>query len=294
MAKTTRSTKNSMTFLITFVLFLFLFGGVMVWGLYEFWQQTTAAEETPSVPQNNAPAAGYTPADTRRLLLITEDNGAAQGFVVLTAEPAAARMQALAIPRETSVTVGTEQTRLFELYETAGTAAVKEQVASLLGDEIHNVAVVSYDGIQKMVTHFGDGVIFTLTEAVSYQNADGATVTMKSGARTLSAVQVTDLLRYTGWHGGRRARADVQAELTAAIVNQYLTFSRFDEEDTDFKALMGIWRSDILASQFAQSRDALLFLARRNQNDICESTSLAGEFVGTGDAMRFEPAAPET
>lgn len=285
----TRSMRNGMTFLVTFVVFLILFGAIMIWGVSEFWRQSHGDEPAEPSP-STAPSTGYTDDDTRRLLLVTEEEGAAQGFVVLSAEPAAGRMSAVALPRETVVTQGTQQLRLFELYRERDMATVTEQVAALLDQPIDNWAVFSYDGLQKLITHLGDGVIFTLSEPVSYETADGITVHMKSGARTLTATQVTDLLRYTDWHGGRGARAQVQAELVAAVVDQYLVPSRFDEEDTDFHTIVNLCRSDIRTSQFVESRDGLLLLARRNQNDLCRVLSLEGEFVGVGESMRFEPA----
>lgn len=288
--KSSGSMRNSVVFLVTFIVFLVLFGGVMAFGVSEFWRQSRQNEEQPSEPTvTTSPSPGFTTADTRRLLLITEENGTAQGFVLLSAEPASARIRATALPRETAVTVGTTQTRLFELYRSGGTAAVAERVGALLDVTVDNTAVITYEGIRRLVTYLGDGVIFTLPESVVYENADGATVTMKSGARTLSATQVTDLLAYDGWNGGRRARTQIQGEMVAAVINQYLLPSRFDERDTDFQAIMGFWRSDILASQFSAARDGLLFLARRNQNDICVFSVAAGDFVGAGDAVRFEP-----
>lgn len=290
-AKPTRAMRSSVAFLVTFIIFLVLFGGVMAFGVSEFWRQSRQNEAEPSEPTApTSSAPGFTSTDTRRLLLITEENGAAQGFILLSAEPASARIRATALPRETAVTVGTTQTRLFELYRSSGTKAVTERVSALLGVSVDNTAVITYEGIRRLVTYLGDGVIFTLPETVSYENADGVTVTMKSGARTLSATQVTDLLAYSDWNGGRRTQAQMQGALVAATINQYLLPSRFDERDTDFQAIMSFWRSDILASQFATARDGLLFLARRNQNDICTLTVPAGEFVGTGDAVRFEPA----
>lgn len=287
--KHTRSLQNSVAFLVTFLIFLALFGGVMVWGITEYWQQHQS-DDTPDPTPSTAPTEPYTATASRRLLLVTEDGGEAQGFVLIGAEPAATRIGVTAFPRETAVIVGTEQTRLFELYKDRDIAAVKGAVEALSGEVIDNWAVMSYDNMQRLVTHLGDGVIFTLPEAVSYQTADGVTVNMKSGARTLSATQVTDLLHYSGWHGGRAARAEMQAQLVAALIDQYLTTSRFDEQDTDFHAIMNLCRSDVLASQFAEARDGLLILARHNQNDICTVRLADGEFVGVGDAMRFEPA----
>lgn len=284
MAKANRSMRNSVVFLVTFLVFLLLFGGVMAWGITEFWKQTK--EPTPAPEE--APTPVVRP--DYRLLLVTEEAGEAEGFVVLSAEPGKGRVQVVPLPRETVVTDGLTQTRLFERYRAVDMPTVAEDVEMLLGWEIDHWAVMTYENLERLVTYLGDGVIYTLTEPVSYTAAGGNTVHMKSGARTLSATQVTDLFRYDAWHGGRRGRATIQGDLLAAIIDQYFVVNRFDEADTDFHTVINWVRSDILTSDFAAAREDLLTLARHNQHNLCTTRRPAGEFVGVGADMRFEMA----
>ena len=285
MARSNRHVRNSTVFLVTFLVFLLLFGGVMFWGVTEFWQQTKEPTPTPeSTPSTPVVSPDY------RLLRVTEEAGEAQGFVVLSAEPSKGRIQVIPLPRETVVTEGVTQARLFEWYQTTDMPTLTQQVGALLGFEIHHWAVLTYENLQRLVTYLGDGVIYTLGESISYQAAGGNTVHMKSGARTLSATQVTDLFRYDAWHSGRRGRADIQGDVLAAIIDQYFVDTRFDEADTDFHTIINWVRSDILTSDFAAARNDLLTLARHNQRNLCTLRRPAGEFIGVGDAMRFEMA----
>ena len=281
---------SGMAFLITFVVFLLIFGGIMVWAVNEYLDQSKPPEAPAPAPSVTDPPAA--PAQIRRLLLITEDGGQARGFVLLSAEAAAGRIRVIPLPRETVTTDRTTQSRLYEVYAAEGVPAVIEQVETLTGLSVDHYAVMTYANVQKLVTYLNDGVIFTLPEAVSYQTADGSTVHMKSGARTLSSTQVTDLFRYTEWHSGRRGQANIQGQLIAALIDQYFVAARFDENDTDFKAIINLTRSDLLVSDFNAARPDLLTLAKHNNRNICVLSYPKGEFVGVGEDMRFEAAEP--
>lgn len=288
MAKTTSEGRGALAFIITFIVAFLLFGGVMVWMMWDWWKPTSLPEEpTPTT----APTV-ITPAvkEDRRLLLIAEDGGEAQGFTVLSFEPTMVRVRTIPVPRETVVTVGTQEMRLFELYRHNGVQAVSDAVGTLLDMDIPHYAVMTYGNLEQLVTYLNEGVLFRLTETVSYPAPGGGTVTLREGARTLSATQVTDLMRYDAWHGGRRARATVHGDIWAAVINQYFVVGRFDDSDSGFKTFISLARSNILASDFAEARADLLAMARRNDFDIATVASVQGEFIGVGEAMRFEAA----
>lgn len=287
MAKTRRAGRGALAFLITFLTALVLFGAVAAWMMLDWWNPTdTQPSPTPATPTTVTPV----PKADRRLLLITEDAGEARGFVVVSMEQTMERVRVVPVPRETVITVGTEETRLFELYRSGDLPAIRDAVGAMLGWDIPHYAVMSYANLEQFVTYLNDGLIFTLTETVSYQAAGGGTVTMREGARTLSSSQVTDLLRYESWHGGRRARANVHGEIVAALFDQYFVRARFDENDSTFKTFISLTRSNILASDYAEARDDLVALARRNTFNISTVLPPAGEFIGVGEVMRFEAA----
>lgn len=287
-ARKKRRMNPGAVFLITFLSFLLVFGGLMVWGVSEYWQQNYAPKPVAKPTETAVPTASAP--RVHRALLITQDAGEAQGFVVISAEIREARVRVIPVPRETVVTEGETQTRLFEYARTADPAAVTAQVASLLGMDIPHYAVLSYDNYTRLINYFNEGVIFTLGEAVPYDAPGGGQITMKAGVHTLTAPQAMELLRYTGWHSGRRGRADVQGNLVAAMINQYFVPARFDEEDRDFYAVIDLVQSDILTPQFIAARADLLALSRVNNRGVAAVIRPAGTYVGVGEAMRFEMA----
>ena len=289
MSKKTSSGRSALAFIITFAVAFLLFFGVMVWMMLDWWEPTKAPQET-TPTTTTAPIITPVTKPDRHMLLIAEDGGEARGFTVLSFEPAMARVRVVPIPRETVVTIGTDEQRLFQLYQNGSVTEVCRAIGQLLGWDIPHYAVMTYGNLEQLVTYLNSGVIFTLTETVSYPAPGGGTVTMREGARTLSASQVTDLLRYDKWHGGRRARATIHGDIWAALLDQYFVVGRFDENDSGFRKFISLTRSNILASDYTDARADLLSLARRNSFDICTVISPAGEFIGVGDAMRFEMA----
>jgi len=287
MAKKRQKRRSGSAFLLTFLIALVLFGGLSAWVMIDLL--APADTPTPTAPTTTT-APPVTEHKDLRMLLITEDAGEAQGFVVISIETQMGRVRVVPLPRETTVTTGTEQVRLFEWYRTADLDAVTAGVGDLLDWDLSCYAVMSYHALTQFVTYLNEGVIYTLDENISYTNSVGTTVKMAAGARTLSASQVSDLLRYNAWHGGRRARANVQGDITAALFDQYFTAPRFDEQDSDFKKFISLTRSNILTSDYVTARESLLSVARRNSFDISKVTPPKGEFIGVGEAMRFEIA----
>ena len=282
-AKKRKGLRSGTVFLITFLAFLLLFGGAMIWGVTEYWGQTHAA--LPTQPQPTQPV---TVRDrTHRVLVVTEEAGEARGFTVLSLDKGVS-IRVIPVPRETVVTEGVTQTRLFEYYKTADITRVTAKVGELLGFPLTHYGVITYQNLDRLITHFGEGLIFTLKEQVNYEAAGGGAVNMRAGARTLTPAQAVELLRYTGWHVGRRGMAAAQGEIFAALINQYLVPGRFDDNDSEFAAIIGLCQSDLLASQFAAAREDLLTLAKNNQRGVASVTFPEGEYVGVGEEMRFE------
>lgn len=278
---------NALVFLIVFLLFFAVFGGLGLWVVMKINQERRNGADASSVA-STAPTVTFTAADTRDLFLVTTDKEA-QGFLVVHADPANTRMRVLAVPRDTTVDVDTSQQRLYELYAAAGVQQAKQAVERLLNIECGNYAVISYDNVEKWVGRLGDGLIFTLPETLDYESEDDSyAIRLEGGARTLTAAQTVKVMRYPKWYGGRKQQADVQAQLLSAMLNQYLRSGR--NLQNDFDGLIGLLQSDIKVSHFVAAQPALDYLASRNTGSICSSVSLEGGYVGSGTNIRFEAA----
>lgn len=274
-------------FLLVFVLFLVIFGGICLWAMVKLNEEKrgSRSSDTSVAVSGNV----YTEADARNLFVVSEDGGKAQGFVVLRMDPANARIRAMALPKETLVDVGTEEIRLADVYNEKGAVESEKAVAALLGLEFKNYAVVTYPNLENIITYLNNGVIFTLTENLDYSSEDGSYyIKLSGGKSTLTASQVTGVLKYPAWNGGKRQQAEIQAEMTAALINQYLNANRISDADKDFNFIINKITSDIRVSHYNEMKEPLSYLATRNTNSsICSTVKLEGQYIGSGDELKF-------
>lgn len=266
------------------VLFVVLFGGLSAWVIWCMSRE--AAKEADASPA--APVAGstYTAADARTLLLITEDEEQAQGFVLVRFDPAATHLRTLALPRET-VTDRSDISakRLFELYQTKKGAGMTAYVETLTGFPVDFYAVVTYDGLEDLLNQAQTGLSFTLPENLRYDMGT-YTIHIDGGEQLLSATQVTDVLRYPAWNGGRLQRSAIQAQIISACINQYFT-PDIMREDSGYDACVAVADTNLLREPYYACREAFLYMTSKNNGDICQSLSVNGTFTGTGEDVRF-------
>ena len=275
-------------FLLVFLVFLLVFGGLCLWMVGKINQERRGTASAPETASDSSLAVVFTAEDERDLFLVTVDD-TAQGFVVVHADPANARIRTLSIPRDTLVETGTSQKRLFEVYASDGVRKAQDAVSRLLGLSFDNYAVITYDKAEKLLGQLDKGVLFTIPEDLDYQSdTPGESIHIPGGLTSLTASQAISVLRYPSWNGGRKQQADVQAQLTSAVINQYLVAGR--DLQKDFDTFVGAAQSDIKISQFLEAKPGLEYLAARNTGGICASVSLDGQYTGSGEAMAFQMA----
>ena len=276
---------NVMVFLLAFVAFLVVFGGICLWAVVKINEERRSAESSSSA--SSSEEMKFEASDARNLLIVTTDDGKAQGFVAVRADPAKSRVRALAIPRDTVVDYKTSELRLYELMEKQGITVARDALAELTGLHFDNYIVITYKNIEKLIDHFEAGVVMTLTEDLNYHD-NNKTIQIDEGLRTLSASQAVNVLRYPSWQGGRKQRADIQAQMTAALINQYMLSSREEQGDRDFSFMVNLAsKTDILVSHYSGAKAGLAFLAGKNKGDLCEVLSFPGSYQGSGSAIRY-------
>lgn len=277
---------NVLIFLLVFIVFLIVFGGICLWAVIKINEERMSAASSAIIHESDL--IQFDESDIRNLLVVTTDEEQAQGFVAIQSNPAKTKIRAFAIPRDTVVDDKTKETRIYEYYASNGITAARDSLAKLLGIKFDNYIVISYENVEKLVDYLEMGIVIRLDEDLNYSEGKFS-VNIGGGLRTLTPPQVVKVLRYPAWHGGRKQRADIQAQLAAALINQYLRPSRKDKADKDFSFIVNLAaRKDLLVSHFAEARDGLDFLSENNkEGQICKAVSLPGEYVGSGDAIRF-------
>lgn len=283
-----KKVNNVLVFLLVFIIFLLVFGGICLWAVVKINEERRSAQSPESI--SGTESVRFDESDVRNLLIITVDDRQAQGFVLVHANPAKTLVRTLAIPRDTVVDYKTSEVRLYELVDQQGIAVARDALAKLFDIKFDNYIEISYDNIEKLVDYFESGITMKLDEDLEY-HSNQLSVSISGGLRTLSPSQAVKVLRYPAWHGGRKQRADIQAEMTAALVNQYMHSSRKESSDADFSFLVNLAsKTDILVSHYTSAKAGLSHLAEHNDQDLCKAISLPGEYQGSSEAIRYYAA----
>lgn len=264
---------------------LVLIGGLAAWGIW-LVGRGSATETSPPTADPVTGTAALQPAGLS-LLLITEDEGEAQGFVLVRLDPVNTRLRTVAFPRETADDNGD---RLFEVYDTRGAAGAAAFLRELTGFGADHCGVLTYDGLEELLNRAPAGLTFTLPENLRYDMAD-YTIRLDGGTQRLSPTQVTDVLRYPAWNGGRLQRTAIQAQVIAACINQFFTADAM-VEDAGYNAFAGVADTDWLRDAYMAVRPTLQTLAEKNTGEICAALSLPGTYTGEGQELRFAIATP--
>lgn len=292
--KAKKKWSSTTIFVFAFVLFIVVFGVAAAW--LATHMQPADSDRSTGLTAGAPDEPTFTEKDARSLLLITTLGNEAQNFLVLRMDPAHAEIQVVSLPRETSVTVGTSTSRLFELYET-GTrtdiAAIQESVGAVLRTSIDHYAVASFDEVEDIVAYCGGQLVFTIPEEMRYTDAESTYLRLSPGEQILSGIQVANILRYpvSYWSGGHAQHARVPAELFGALIDQNLTPDGEKTGDTVFKEIIRLLSAnDLLISHYYQAQEGLAYLAEQNDGQICRIVTVQGEYVGKSDPLTFYPA----
>ncbi|MDD3692304.1 MAG: LCP family protein [Oscillospiraceae bacterium] len=278
-------TNNVIVFLLAFVVFLVVFGGICLWAVIKINQERRSAESPTS--SDLSETVQFDDTDANNLMIVMVDNGTAQGFVSLRFDPAKSKISALAIPRDTVVDYKLSEIRLFELYDKHGVQSAKDAFSSLTDIEFDNYYVITYEKIGSLIEHLESDLVMTLNENLEYSD-NNLSIHISGGRRTLSAAQVIDILRYPAWRGGRIQRSAIQAQITAALINQYMKPTRKTLADSDFGTIVNLaLKTDILVSHYRNAKAGLAFLAERNDGSICTDLTLPGKYEGSGNSIRY-------
>ncbi len=251
---------------VALALALCVVGVWLVIGYYTDQSQTpTDTDDTSS-----APVVTYTAADTANLLVIIRDEEVCH-FTLVQADPADGRLRAVPIP--TTLKAG-ENSTLADLLDKNGPAKAADRVAEALELPVSHYMLFTISQTESFLNYLGDGVPFTLPQAVKYTDENGATQSLKKGDHTLSATQAASLLRYTGWKD-KAYGWQVAADLLDALFDHYLLPSRY--YGSDFATLANLCQTDVRISDFSAWRGTLEYLATLNGEGICDRVDLIGE-----------------
>ena len=233
----------------------------------------------------------YTTEDDGTMLLIFTDTDA-ERFLLIHAAPSGGAMYVAPLPANTL----TEQKKtLVDILRKSGPAKVTQTVAAVTDLPVSRYMAMTTDNVESFLADLGEGVPYSISEAVRFTDKDGATMQLEAGEQTLSAGQTAALLRYEEWKNANALQ--VNGDILVALLNRYLLPER--SLRGDFAALSNLSKTNLRIDDYTAYREPLLYLAETNalapvcrRVDIVGSTDEQGRFIPDVTAIRQSPLAP--
>jgi anionic cell wall polymer biosynthesis LytR-Cps2A-Psr (LCP) family protein len=242
------------------------------------------------VPQNqeegssaNSSVPAFTEQDRFVTLMVLHDAENA-AFLLIDCDAAQTAIRTVAVPANTVIELGTEQTTLQAIFDRQGHAKAGQALSALLGQPIRYTAAVDQGAMVTVLDRAGSSIEYTFAEEITYKNAVGMQVRYREGERySLSSSAVKDLLFYRQQSATERAR--LAAELFANLICQKMTApSRLS---AIFGEYIDLIDSNISIADFVAVKQALEHLARSNDGSIASARLQAGECVTVGGEERY-------
>ena len=218
-------------------------------------------------PSTTAPVEKIT--EIGHSLLIFDLEGI-ERFVLIQTNPNTNQISVVPLP---SNMTDDDDCLLSEAIHRHGAPQVTATVAETLDLPVRHYLSVSAKGIEQFLGQLDNGILFRIPEQVTFTDENGATIRLSAGEHRLSAGQVRSLLEYTGWKK-EKSRVNLAADLTVAVLNQYLVEGRSLEGY--FASLSNACVTDLRIDNFNAYRDALAQLAAHNAGNLCHRVDLPG------------------
>lgn len=233
------------------------------------------SNKEPSQSNNNTASSAPVEslADSSGLLLIINEKEHEQ-FVLVYAAPANRRMTVIPLPANTETANGSTLT---EIYRKSGAGQAQQATEELLGLSVKHYLALSASDALGYFEQLDKGLAFTVAEDVVYTDKNGAHAKLTAGKNDLTAAQMTALLQYTEWKSPENALT-VAADLTAALLNQYLTPDH--STNGHFASIANVAQTDLRIDHFNAYRATLAHFASANEGDLCQRVLLSGTTVG--------------
>ncbi|MBE6806596.1 MAG: hypothetical protein E7527_01085 [Ruminococcaceae bacterium] len=210
-----------------------------------------------------------TPTEIGRCLLIFDFDGV-ERFVLVQTDPAHHRITAVPVA---STIADHDGCTLAQALHRHGALSVTNTISKTLDLPTQHYISFTPKGVEDLVNHLDEGILFQVPEKVTYTDENGANIVLSAGEHRLSAGQVRTLLAYTGWNKAVN-RSYLAADLVTATLNQYLSENRSLE--AQFSIIFNASTTDLRNDNFISYRSALALLAQNNHGTVCQRVNLPG------------------
>jgi anionic cell wall polymer biosynthesis LytR-Cps2A-Psr (LCP) family protein len=276
--------KLGATYLIVFIVTLFLFGFIGMVYIDMLTQTGTEEDDLPS----DVSSDGFIPtsADARTILAIVDlgDLQSDVSFMLMRFLPANSETVFLPIPANMYVDDGGTESNLFRLYSDGSATAVKQAISDTFNISVDKYVIFNAESFGKFCDLMGSTDYQIPFEIV---NDDGTTIA--PGPTFLDRTKMRALLTYQSFSGGEEERARRFSDIITSMLNRELTVSFGTLMDATFTEFINSdIDTDISRLDYEDARPALSYTISHTDR-FCRQVFSSGTYSEQGNFI-IEPA----
>ena len=259
------STAKILQYTFAILALLIALGILLTWLFLRYQNGSDTGKDKPVEPVQEETIISTEP--TNCLLIFDFED--AERFVLVQANAGQKRITTVPLP---ATIADADGCTLAEAFHRHGAQSVTKTVSNVLELPLEHYIALTPNGVEQFLSALGSGITFSIPEKVSYVE-NGATIQLSTGEQMLSPSQVRILLTYTKWKN-TEYRTNLAAELTTAVLNQYLVKDRPFEHY--FSSLSNVCTTKLRYDNFYAYLPTLQYLAASNDGNLCQQITLPG------------------
>lgn len=241
---------------------------------------------------NNKTDKESTDIKRKKILFVGDADGLSDTIFVASYDPVSTKISMLSIPRDTYYPRygfnAPEEKKINAAYSEEKIDGLKKAVENLLGTNIDNYVILSYDGFKKIVDAVG-GVEVNVPFNMKYDDNESKPplhIDLKKGTQVLDGEKALQYVRYRhGYVEGDLGRINAQQDFLRSFINKILSPSILPKVPTLAITLSRSIKTDLSASDITYY--AYEFV--KNKPSTIDTKTLPGEGRYQGNVSYFFP-----
>jgi len=192
-----------------------------------------------------------------------KSDGIAKTYMLIRINPLSGQIPVCVFNENTAAKTIEKNDTLGGFYAKGGIVMAKQALEYTFDIKIDRYAKTTYEDYKTVLNTLG-AVEFTVPYSLNYEGSDKI-VKITSGKQLLNGAKIVDIMQYPKYKGGELERMNMNAEVTAAAINQFLSIWLSSKIDDIFSMVINLVDTDFTADDFEKLKPSMEFVARLSE-----------------------------
>ncbi|HAN44819.1 MAG TPA: hypothetical protein DCP97_05445, partial [Ruminococcaceae bacterium] len=167
-----------------------------------------------------------------------KSDGIAKTYMLIRINPLSGQIPVCVFNENTAAKTIEKNDTLGGFYAKGGIVMAKQALEYTFDIKIDRYAKTTYEDYKTVLNTLG-AVEFTVPYSLNYEGSDKI-VKITSGKQLLNGAKIVDIMQYPKYKGGELERMNMNAEVTAAAINQFLSIWLSSKIDDIFSMVINL------------------------------------------------------